>query len=221
MEAQDVLGQFSATAPKSAAQKGDQLGQDDFMRLLVTQLKNQDPTKPMDNADFLTQIAQFDMVEGIQSSQKSLDAMIDAMFANRTLQATGLVGKNVVANSNVADLSDGGEIRGVVDLPATASGLAVQITNAVGQVVNTLQLGPSSPGRLPFAWDGLDTDGNLAPEGQYQVTSTAIINGAAEAVPAYAASLVRSVSVADGGAAVHLNLDNGSAISPDDVREFM
>tara|TARA_R110000787_G_scaffold107614_1_gene215641 strand:+ start:858 stop:1526 length:669 start_codon:yes stop_codon:yes gene_type:complete len=222
MEVTDALSQYSVSASEGlSTKKKDELGQDDFMRLLVTQLENQDPTKPMDNFEFLSQVAQFGMVSGIQESQESLNKMIDSLLSNRTLQAAGLVGKKVVADSNISSLAENGEISGFVDLPVAAAAVAVQVSNTAGQVMRSVQLGPSDAGRLPFVWDGLDEAGERAPPGLYRVTSSAIIAGEEEAVPAYAASLVSSVSAATGGADIKINLATGEVVSFADVREFL
>ena len=217
----NAFSQFAAPVGVEANKKSGALGQDDFMRLMVTQLENQDPTKPMDNFEFLSQIAQFGMVSGIQESQKSLTAMIESLLANRTLQASNLVGKSVVANSNLGSFVEGGQLGGVVDLPSDASGVEVRVFEPSGQLVHTLQLGPASAGRLSFDWDGLGADGEPIEEGVYVLEAQAILNGAAQGVPVLAASTVTSVSVGVGGADATLNLAGGARVAISDVVEFL
>ncbi len=220
MQASNVLAQLATPSQQDSAKKRGELGQDDFMRLLVTQLENQDPTNPMDNFEFLSQVAQFGMVNGIQESQQSLNALLESFFSNRTLQATHLVGRKVIADTGIAQLTQGGQIEGAIDLPVAASTVEVQVSDASGQLVRTLQLGPMDAGRQAFSWDGLDQNGEAVPAGPYQVTGRAVIAGETQAVPAYAATTVQSVSVAAGGGDIVLNLDNGASISADSVREF-
>ncbi|HAD09511.1 MAG TPA: hypothetical protein DCF62_08535 [Porticoccaceae bacterium] len=221
METQDVLAQYSAQSKSAAVgARPNELGQDDFMRLLVTQLENQDPTEPMDNFEFLSQVAQFGMVSGIQESQQSLASVVDALFANRALQASALVGKSVMVDSGIAELGEGGSVSGYVALPSTANGVQLQITDPAGRLVRSLDIGPAS-GRAAFEWDGLDGEGEVASPGFYRVNALAHIDGVATAVPVYLASAVQSVSVEQGGAEVKLNLSNGTVVSAADVREFM
>lgn len=222
MEAVNPFSQFAGPVVDPGASKNnDELGQEDFMRLLVTQLENQDPTKPMDNFEFLSQIAQFGMVSGIQESQQQLTAMIESLFANRTLQATELVGKGVVTESSIAALSEGGSISGLVELAEGAANIDVQIAGANGQLVQTLQLGPLAAGRQPFAWAAIDEAGEPLPPGLYQLSAQATINGVAQAVPVFASAKVASVSVGASGQDINLHLDNKSTVAVSQVREFM
>ena len=217
----NAFSQFAAPVGAEANKKTGELGQDDFMRLMVTQLENQDPTKPMDNFEFLSQIAQFGMVSGIQESQQSLTTMIESLLANRTLQASSLVGKNVVADSNLGSFVEGGKLGGVVELPSEASGVEVRIFEPSGQLVHTLQLGPTSAGRLSFDWDGLGADGEPIEEGVYVLEAQAVLDGVAQGVPVLAASTVTSVSVGVGGADATLNLQGGARVAISDVVEFL
>jgi flagellar basal-body rod modification protein FlgD len=218
---QNAFSQFAAPVGTESNKKSGELGQDDFMRLMVTQLENQDPTKPMDNFEFLSQIAQFGMVSGIQESQQSLTAMIDSLLANRTLQATSLVGKNVVASSNLGSFVEGGQLSGVIELPGDASGVEVQIFDQSGQLVHALQLGPTGAGRQAFDWDGLGADGEPIDDGVYELVAQAILDGVSQGVPVLAASTVNSVSVGVGGGDVTLNLEGGARVAISDVVEFL
>lgn len=221
METQDVLSQYSAQSRLAAnAGRRNELGQDDFMRLLVTQLENQNPTEPMDNFEFMSQVAQFGMVSGIQESQQALVSVLDAVLASRAVQASGLVGRSVVVDSGIAKLSEGGSVSGHVALPASAAGVKVQITDPAGRLVKALELGPAT-GRAAFEWDGLTEAGEAAPPGFYRVNALANIDGVATGVPVYLAAAVQSVSIEEGGAVVSLNLSNGTVVSAADVREFM
>ena len=114
------------------ASKDARLGQEDFLELMTTQLQNQDPFKPMENGDFLAQMAQFSTVDGIQNLQKSFEQLSQSLVSNQALQAAGLVGRSVLAPTGLAALESGGAVKGVVSLPASSSEVTVHITDASG-----------------------------------------------------------------------------------------
>ena len=221
MEVANAFAQFAPPEVDPVGQKkNDALGQEEFMRLLVAQLQNQDPTKPMDNFQFLSQIAQFGMVSGIQESQQALTAMSESLFSNRVLQATELVGKRVLAGSDTAVLSEGGDIRGVVELPDGASSVEVDVIDTTGQLVRTLQLGAST-GRTEFNWDGFDNAGELAPAGQYNLVGRAVVEGVEQGATVLSAIRVSSISVGASGTDINLHLENGNTVSVSNVQEFL
>jgi len=118
-----------------------ELGQEQFLKLLTTQLANQDPTKPMENGDFLGQLAQFSSVSGIQDLQKSFSAFAGSISSNQSLQAAGLVGRTVLVPSNEGVLSLQNGLKGEVNLTGSTENLVVQIQDRNGATVKELQLG--------------------------------------------------------------------------------
>lgn len=221
--AQDLLGIAGSgqSVLPQAVKKADELGQEEFMELLVAQLNNQDPTKPMDNFEFLSQIAQFGTVSGIQDAQTSLEGVGQSLLATRALQASELAGRSIVSGSGVARFEAGGLIAGVVDLPVAASGVAIQISDMSGQLVKSIVAGDLGAGAHKFAWDGDLGNGQTLPAGRYQLSASALIDSAVEGVPAFAAARVASVSIEDGGATVRLNLDSGESVSSSEVIEYL
>jgi len=212
-EHSDVLG--------STIKKKEELGQAEFMRLLVAQLNNQDPTKPMDNFEFLSQIAQFSTVSGIQDMQTSLTGLGESMVSTRAIQASSLVGRDVISASNQALYVPGEDIGGVVAMPVAASGVQIQVSDSAGQLVKVLDIGSVGAGIHKFSWDGLLDDGASIPQGSYQVTASGMIDGTVEALPAFAAAQVASVSIGAGGAEISLNLDGGESVSYADVLQYL
>lgn len=210
----------SATAQQVNAKK-DELGQEAFMRLMVAQLENQDPSKPMDNFEFLSQIAQFGTVSGIQGLQDSMGGLVTSLTANQALQASSLVGRDVLSSFGSGVLSGNAEFRGKVELPVSAGGLRVSVTDPAGNLVRTIELGPQAAGNIAFVWDGLNNNGGTAAPGMYQVTAAALIDGQMQAVPAFTAARVESVSLSQGGAQATLNVTGGGTLSLADVREFL
>ena len=146
--------------------KGD-LGQEDFLNLMLTQLKNQDPFKPMESGEFLGQIAQFGTVQGLAGLQTSFDSLSSSLVSNQALQASTLVGRSALVETSTVAITAGQAVAGAVDLPSASSTVNVAIRDATGQTVRTLQLGPQSSGLASFTWDGLTDDGTAASAGRY------------------------------------------------------
>ena len=217
----NILGVEQSGGLGSVPKKKEELGQEEFMRLLVAQLNNQDPTKPMENAEFLTQIAQFSTVDGIQGMETSLSDLGASMVSTRAIQASSLVGRDVISASNQAAFTPGEEIEGVVAMPVSASGVQIQVSDSSGQLVKVLDIGNVDAGIHTFSWDGLLDDGASIPQGNYQVTASGLIDGAVEAVPAFASAQVTSVSIGAGGSDISLNLDGGDSVSYADVLQYL
>ncbi|MFZ2406162.1 MAG: flagellar hook capping FlgD N-terminal domain-containing protein, partial [Methylobacter sp.] len=144
------------------------LGQEQFLKLMTAQMTHQDPTKPMENGQFLTEIAQFGTVSGIQDLQKSFGEFADSINSSQALQATSLVGKYVSAPGTEGLLKADGSISGDIDLSETTTNVTITITNAdTGEVEQTVNLGDYGAGKVPFSWDGTDADGVMSDPGVY------------------------------------------------------
>lgn len=157
----------SSTAKKTDKKANDQLGQADFLRLLTTQLKNQDPTKPLDGQQFMAQLAQFSTLNGIIEMKASLDTLAQSLQSMNTLQASSLVGHSVLIDGDKAYLNSGESVQGRADITETVNNLTVVVTNAGGGEVRRLNLGAKAPGAVDFSWDGLDSNGAQATPGLY------------------------------------------------------
>ena len=216
-----ILGVEQSGGLDKVIKKKEDLGQEEFMRLLVAQLNNQDPTKPLDNAEFLSQIAQFSMVDGVQAMETSLSDLGASMVSNRAIQASSLVGRDVISASNQAAFLQGENIDGVVALPVAASSVQIQVSDSAGQLVKVLDIGSVGAGIHKFSWDGSLADGESIPAGNYEVTATGLVDGAVEALPAFASARVESVSIGAGGAEISLNLDGGESVSYTDVLQYL
>ena len=155
-----------------AATKKTDLGQTDFLNLMMTQLKNQDPTKPLDSGAFLGQLAQFGTVSGLQDLQTKFDALSSSLVSNQALQAASLVGKDALVESSKAPLYPGGVVEGAVDVPAATSGATVEIRDATNQVVAHIELGAQPAGLARFQWNGVADSGAQAPPGVYNMVGS-------------------------------------------------
>lgn len=187
-----IGGTAATDAPKSAA---SQVSQTDFLKMMVTQLQNQDPLNPMSNGEFLTQIAQFTAASGIDQLQSSFQQFQTNMQANLALQAASLIGRQVVVQSDHGYLPAGGEMDAVVHLPAAVGNLTVTILDDAGQLVRRIDLGQQSAGDVAFRWDGEDAQGEPMPAGSYQLQAQSEVNGQAVSMQTRAAATVGSVTL--------------------------
>jgi len=203
------IDSFENFAPPPDQKARDSLGQEDFLTLMISQFQNQDPFEPMDNGEFLGQLAQFSTVNGISSLNSAFSGLAGSMQDNQALQAAGLVGRSVLAVADVGTLSEDGSLKGGLELEATAGNVQIDITNRSGELVQRLNLGQQPPGMVRFAWDGVDSDGRRAPAGDYQVTARAIRGSSIESVPTVIEAEIQSVTLGQFGGGLTLNLAGG------------
>ncbi|HQW09751.1 MAG TPA: flagellar hook assembly protein FlgD [Steroidobacteraceae bacterium] len=209
---------FNTSKPGAAGQGDDSLDQQDFLMLLTTQLKNQDPLKPLDSTQFVTQLAQFSQVSGVQEMNASLAALTAGMKSSAVLDGASLVGRYVLLKGNHATLSDGGVIVGGVTTPTGATSITVSLRNEGGELVRSMQLTPTADTTL-FNWDGRANDGTVAPSGRYTLDATATVSGVSQATDTLIADLVSSVSIEPGTFALTLNTPGAGAVTLADVRQ--
>ncbi len=196
-----------------APRKTDDLGQEDFLTLMITQFQNQDPFEPMDNGQFLGQLAQFSTVSGIDSLNSGFDGLSGALRDEQALQAANLVGRTVVAETDTAFFDGSTTVEAAIDLPAAASGVQVDVIDATGQLVRRLELGQQPAGTLQFGWDGRDAGGDEMPPGQYTLSARVARGQDVESVSTLVEAEVESVTLGRGGGAMTLNLNGGGSLS--------
>lgn len=162
-------GTASASATGAAA-SGVSLAKnfDTFLKLLTTQLKNQDPTSPMDSKEFTQQLVQFSQVEQQISQNKNLEKLISLISAQTSNANLAFVGKDVVVSGNSSRFDPGTNVNWKYDLPAGVTSAKVNVYDEAGQVVYTKVVDPKS-GRADFAWDGSRTDGTAPKAGTYKL----------------------------------------------------
>lgn len=211
----------STNQPTRGTNKTTELNQDDFMKLMVTQLENQDPTSPQDNSEFLAQIAQFSTVSGVQDLVTKFDGVSSVLNSNQVLEAASVIGRQVVTNSNVGQLNADETLDATIDVPAAASGVTLYIQDMSGRLVHTRALGPADRGDLTVQWDGTDSQGNTVAPGQYRISAEAVIAGKNGGIPVYTHNQVESVTLGGSGAGVLLNLDSGAQASMSSVKSFL
>jgi len=160
----------SSTSTSSQLQQ-QTLDQSDFLKLMVTQMTNQDPTKPMDANDMVAQMAQFSQVAATQQLQSSFDTLSSNLTGDQFVRAASLVGTDVLIPSTAAKLTDS-TVSGAVNVPTSGTYVSVTIKDSSGKVVRTLPMGQPDAGLQQFTWDGKSDDGTQLADGVYQISAT-------------------------------------------------
>ncbi|MEN8166061.1 MAG: flagellar hook assembly protein FlgD [Pseudomonadota bacterium] len=199
--------------------ENDGLKLEDFMKLMVTELTHQDPFKPMENTELATQISQFATVAGIDDLNSSFNSLSSTITSDQALQATNLVGHDVLVAGNLGWLSNGGNVQGSVDLPSSASNVRVRITDASGALVRELELGTHEAGEIAFIWDGYNDSGDYMPVGLYQISAQAMVDDVEMAPNVLVSAQVESVSLGGSGG-VSLNLAGLGQVSMQDIAQI-
>ena len=213
------LGLASGDTQSRGTNDANELGLNTFLKLMVTQLNNQDPFKPMENGDFLSQIAQFGSVTGLEQLNKSFESLSTNITSGQALQAGSLVGREVLAPVDSGYLMPGGSIRGQVGLEQSSPQVTVRITDQVGQLVRELPMGSAPQGSLNFSWDGLNDSGDYAPPGLYNIQVEAIQNDRAVDLQTKLFSKVESVNLS-GSNGLTLNLEGLGPIAFNNVQQI-
>jgi len=204
----------SKTSSTSAA--ADQ--QDRFLTLLMTQIKNQDPLNPLDNAQVTTQLAQLNTVNGIEKLNATLSQLLAGYNETQAMQAAGIIGKNVVVAGNNLPLANGQAI-GAASLAGAADAVTLTVKDSSGKVVQTQSLGAKSAGNFYFAWDGKDANGNVMKDGNYTFSVDAMAGVAKVDVSPMQVGTVSAV--VRGKSGFQLDLGSLGEFSFTDVQEIL
>jgi len=203
----------SATQVSTAAET-----QDRFLKLLVTQMKNQDPLNPMDNAQVTSQMAQLSTVTGIDQLNVTLQALSDSMVPNQTLQAATMIGHGVLVPGEGIDLSSGSGYGGI-DLAQSADKVEIAIYDQAGALVRSMQLGAQHTGLVNWQWDGRNDAGASMADGSYTFAVNATQAGNAVDAMALQFGMVNSVTQGKQGVALSVGQLDGIALSQ--VRQIL
>ena len=137
---------------------GDQLGQEDFLKLMTTQLQNQDPFAPMENAEFIAQMAQFSTVTGITDMGQTLKNMSGQLSEFRIATATNMLGNSVLVPGNTAYPDADGSVHGVVDLPSASGATNIVFSSPNGDILHVEEMGALPSGLSGFSWEDIPQD---------------------------------------------------------------
>lgn len=205
-------------AAGAAGTAGAEDAQGRFLKLLVTQLKNQDPLNPMDNAQITSQMAQISTVSGIEKLNATLHGMAASFSANQSVQATAMIGRSVLVPGNALLLQDG-TAQGGVQLPQAADKVLVSISDASGRMVHQVDLGAQAAGILGFQWDGVTDSGASAAPGSYTFSVQALQGASKLDAVALKFGLVGGVTQGKDGTMLKVNGAGQVALS--DVKQVM
>lgn len=209
----------SSTA-KATESPQDLIGatQDRFLKLLVAQMRNQDPLNPLDNAQVTSQLAQLSTVSGINKLGELVQSLSTSFSQTQSLQATSMIGRGILTEGSSVVLSQGAALGGF-ELPSAADQVVLEIKDSGGNVVHATNLGAQNAGISVFQWDGVRDDGTVAPDGIYRFEVKALQNGKDVEATRLTHGTVASVSL--GGTDVQLNLLNLGAVSLAQVKQVM
>ncbi len=215
----DTVSSTTTTTSSTTSTKGPAAGsQDYFLKLLVAQMKNQDPLNPLDNAQVTSQMAQLNTVEGINRLATKLDSLLGDTNVAQSLQAAGLVGHTVMASGSTLDLAAGGQAAGGLDLAGAVDHLVVTIKDASGAVIHTSDLGRQDAGLMNFAWDGTNDAGVAAAAGRYTFSVDAKSGAAKVVANTLTAGVVSSVMPGTDGA--QLLMSGGGSLALSQVKQI-
>ncbi len=204
----------TAGAATTATKAAGAMDQNDFLRLMTTQLTTQDPFNPVDNTQMVAQMAQFSQVAGIAEINSSLKTLVSSLGGGRINDAASWIGRTVLAESDVAAPLKDGSYAGELVLPEDADQLSVAYVNADGAILHEDVLGPQTAGTLPFAWDGKNAEGETVATGPVKIVVTAKAGTETLETPTATWTVVGGIQSPANGGSTKL-LTGLGAISPD------
>jgi flagellar basal-body rod modification protein FlgD len=212
-------------AANEANAKRTELNQEDFLTLMLTQLKHQDPFKPMDPAQQVGQLAQFSSVSGLAEMNKQISSLTDSLRGNQVLDGAALIGRGVIATGNEIYLPEAAEgvargPQGLVDVPSGASSVQLVVKDAAGTLVKTLPLG-NTRGLQAFAWDGTTNAGAAAEAGGYKIEVIAKVGDKNVSLTTSVAAHVSSVALDPNTGSLRLDTDSLGEIDMSTVQRVL
>ena len=211
----------NSTSGSSAAQT-NALNQQDFLKLMVAQMKNVDPLNPdsQNSGQFLTQMSQFSSTQSISNMEASINKLTTSLQSNQALQASALVGRKVLVNSNVLNQGSDGSATSSINAVPGLSNLTASVYSS-GVLIKTIPLGqPPSSGNFKFTWDGTDSSNKAAAVGSYTVKVSGTYAGKTVSIPTMTSANVDSVSLGQNGDGLKLNVAGIGAVSLSDVQQI-
>ena len=203
----------------TSSKKKDTLGQSDFLKLMTTQLQNQDPFAPMENGDFIAQMAQFSTVTGIAEMGESLKSLSNQLGEFRIATATNLLGHSVLVPGNKVRPDSEGEIHGVLDIPRASSATNIVFSNTAGEVVHSIDLGSQASGLVGFSWKDIPKELHNQDNPMKVEAFMNGENGRSGVTPSVFAEVL-AASTGDSSTGVVLEVKDYGNINASDVRKF-
>lgn len=215
--ANEILNEYRLKT--GAQEKSNELGKSAFLELMIAQLNNQSPLEPQDNSAWVAQLAQFSSVESLENLNSTVNNIAGTYRSSQALQASAMVGRDVLVAANSVYRSDMEPIQGLVELEGSTSELKIGIYSSTGELVRELNLGQQRAGDVSFRWDGTNGRGDTLPAGTYSVKAQSRAGGDVVDQSVYLADSVDSVSI-DAKGSVTLNLAGRGSVAINDVKEI-
>ncbi len=219
-----LLSQLGIQEKQASEKDRTTLGQEEFFRLMIAQMRNQNPLNPMDNTKFLGELAQFSNLASQQETQRTIEKLADSLISSQALQASSLVGRFVLVPGDTGYLPEGEGDRffgGAVELEDSAANLVIDIYSESGQLVRSLPLGNQAAGLVRFTWDGRAADGSPLPAGNYRMVANAQSGGELQALPTLVVGAVESVTLGRPGQRSQVNVSGLGLVDINEVREIL
>jgi len=183
----------------------------DFLQLITTQMKSQNPLQPSDPTQFLTQLEQMSEVSSMQSMQSSLSSLQNNLQSTQMANGAALIGQTVLAPSTTAMVdSSGGSVSGALAVPSGAKAVTITITSPSGALIDTLQVAPATSGLTHFTWNGTNSVGQAVAAGQYTIAAASSSGTSNTPLTPLVAAKVQSVTLDSSTAALDVTTENGT-----------
>lgn len=212
-------GEQSA-AEKAADNSRAKLEQEDFFALLTQQLAYQDPFKPADNSQMISQMTSFSTADGINNMTQQLAGLNEVMTSNQALQASSLVGQKVLVPSDLAYWDNTEPVDGIAVVGEGAQNVRIRIEDEKGQLIRDITLDGAQKGNVPFTWDGLDNKGQPAATGRYRIKVSGLVGSQREELNALAFAKVDSVTLGSADSPTLVNLSGLGGLPLSQVLEI-
>ena len=214
-----ILDKLGINQPKEAKKSSDTLGQDDFLKLMTTQLQNQDPFKPTDNTEMIAQMAQFSMVTGQTEMNESIKAISGQLSEFRIATAANMLGHSVLVSGNKAFPDAEGTISGALDIPSTSTNTSVLYKSMNGDIIHAEEFGPQQAGLLWFRWGKIPQ--NVLDDNEYfTVEAFADTGTGLQSVGSSVFGEVLAASAGNSSGGVVYDVRGYGDISASDVKRF-
>jgi flagellar basal-body rod modification protein FlgD len=203
------------SSAQSAIQSALNITPADFLKLITTQLQDQNPMQPTDPTQFLGQLEQMSEVSSMQNMETSLNGLTSSLQSTQMANGAALLGQTVLAPGTTATLDSaggtgGGSVTGALQIPSGATSATVTIKDSAGATLDTLTLTPAKSGVTHFTWNGTNTLGTAVPAGQYTITAQATNGSSSATLTPLIAAKVNSVTVDSSTNELDINTENGS-----------
>ncbi len=192
--------------------------QNNFLNLLITQLKNQDPLNPTDANQMTAQLSQISTVSGIEKLNATMDKLLGSYNSAQNMQAAAMIGKTVFIAGNEMDNQGQGSVGGL-ELAGAADQVLVDIKDSAGNKVFSQELGAMQSGIASFFWDGNLADGTPAPEGVYRFSVEASMGGKPIEASALQAGTISALTMLPNG--ISLQVGDNKTIGFADIRQIL